>query len=92
MAILTLSSSNKNFSWIISKNPANPMTAVSIRKGQCLSWFSEENIRVSYFIDPPQENSYSNKDYSYLDCTSMVSPLAYLNIISEDYRSVSKSL
>lgn len=89
MAILILSSTNENFSWIISKNPSNPLTIQTIRKGKVLSFF-KDNSRVSYFTDSPQENSFSNKEYSYLDVSSMVSPLAYLAIITEEYNSAYK--
>lgn len=94
MAFLSIESSNPNLSYIISKNPNNvdKCIAKDIRQGCGIGWFTPNNPQkyCVRFIDPPQEMSYSDKEYEYLDVSALSSPAAYTNVIREFFNTVLK--
>lgn len=94
MAFLSIESSNPNLSYIISKNPNNEDKCIAkgIRQGCGIGWFSPNNLQkyCVRFIDPPQEMSYSDKEYEYLDVSALNSSAAYTNLIREFFNSVLK--
>lgn len=90
MAFLNIESSNPKFSYIINKNPSNPVIAKSIRQGNAIGWFVNEQKYCVRFVDPPQEMSYNKAEYEYLDITALSSPAAYSNLIRDFFNGLLK--
>ncbi|WP_025025490.1 class I SAM-dependent methyltransferase [Caldalkalibacillus mannanilyticus] len=90
MAIVQLTSTNPEFSYIIRKNPATGMMLRTIRQGTAFGWYSEEQIYNVYFKDADNEISYKqNKEenFEYLNVSRYNTPLFALNAISEFFIS-----
>lgn len=93
MSIFQLSSSNQNFSHIISKNPASGMIIKTLRKGKCFGWFSENNNFSNYncyFKDADNEISYSDSEFEYMDTTRYNSSIFINNVINDYFNSCVK--
>jgi len=95
MTILTVGSSNPQFSFILSKNPATIQESKTpfkrqVRKGNIYGWFSKPDnseFRI-LFKDSDLENSFSeNGEFEYLDLTRYASPYSPIQIINEALRS-----
>lgn len=91
MSFLSIESSNPLFSYIIQKNPENTVVK-SIRQGYAIGWFNLKNIQeyCIVFKDKPQEMSYSNSEFEYLDVTALSSPASYSNLISNFFSGLLK--
>jgi 2-polyprenyl-3-methyl-5-hydroxy-6-metoxy-1,4-benzoquinol methylase len=93
MAIVQLKSSNPQFSFAISKNPASGMLLRSIRKGMGYGWFSDERTYNVYFKDADNEVSYKqhrDDQFEYLNTSRYTSPMAFLNMLAEYFDDVMK--
>lgn len=87
MFIKLKSENNKNFSWIINKNPESfkdePFTK-KLKQGVIVGSFNNNNDEFDIlFIDHPDKTSYISihQDYEYLDKTRYGSPYAALDIL-----------
>jgi hypothetical protein len=69
--ILTLTSTDPNFSYILSKNPntqaAQGEVSKEVRKGHVYGFFSEPNQYNIAFIDAPNDTSYGSQEFEYQD-------------------------
>lgn len=86
MAIVSLTSENPSFSFIIKKNPNAGMTLRSIRKGIAFGWYTNEHTYNILFKDAENEISYkenNNEYFEYLNLSRYNSPTFPLNAISE---------
>lgn len=89
MCIFSVSSTNPNFSWIISKNPSGGMVLKQIRKGMAYGYFHQSNNIPTYIIffrDLTTEISYkSNKDdkFDYVNVNQYTSPIFVTNVLTE---------
>lgn len=93
MAILQLTSTNPDFSFIISKNPTSGMSIKSIRKGLGFAWYSNEDTYNVYFKDADNEISYKEQfeeTFEYLNTTRYCSTLFPLNSINTFFSSAIK--
>ena len=93
MCLLTLSSTNSDFSYIIYKNPETGMILKKIRQGIGYGFYANETKYVVYFKDQHNEMSYKeNKDdhFEYLNVLRYTSPLFVLNAINEFFSSAMK--
>jgi hypothetical protein len=91
MAHLSLFSTNPSLSYVIQKNPLNPMMIREMRKGFLYYWFPEKTKLVAQFMDTPEGMSFSEESYEYLDTTALLSPHAYLAILNDLFTSTVKS-
>ncbi|MFF2531377.1 class I SAM-dependent methyltransferase [Brevibacillus sp. NPDC058079] len=85
MAIVQLTSTNPDFSFIIRKNPATGMILKEIRKGIGHGWYSNPGSYSVYFKDADNDVSYQREkdEFEYLNTSRYRSPLAILNIVNE---------
>lgn len=96
MSIIKLSSENKYFSFIISKNPNSGLSAKSLRKGVLFGYYSEgdEKSYNIYFKDGSDEVSfpaYEGEDFEYLNVTRYNSASFVVSAIDDMLRSAFKS-
>lgn len=99
MAILTLTSTNPKFSYIISKNPATIRDSGKpfqreLRQGQLYGWFStdDQTFRL-WFKDHPTRSSFADgvlSEFEYLDMTRYASPYLPIQMIQTALASASK--
>lgn len=90
MSVLTLSSTNPKFSWVISKNPATIREKgepykKEIRKGVAYGWFPDDTSFRLWFKDNPTACSFAegiNAEYEYLDRTRYASPYLPISLIT----------
>ncbi len=95
LALLTIKSTNPQFSFILSKNPSSGLLVKSCRLGHLYGWFSLNNSQEYYiwFRDSDTEVSYKeNPDdqFEYLDISRYNSPMFPANAITEMLGSASK--
>ena len=101
MSILTVTSTNPDFSFVISKNPTTIRESGkpfqrSLRRGQLYGWFSSalnDRFRL-WFKDHPTESSFADGvrgDFEYLDKTRYSSPLLPIMMVQTALASCSKS-
>jgi len=97
LAILKIKSTNPKFSFIVAKNPETQRTAKapfkkSLRKGVIFGWFSDEKDQefTTYFRDNPNEMSYSEQSFEYLDVSRYLHPFIYIGVITEMLRTASQ--
>ncbi len=86
MAIVQVSSTNPQFSFLIKKNPHSGMMLRSIRKGMAYGWYSNEQSYNVYFKDADNEISYKQheqENFEYLNVSRYNTPLFPLNAINE---------
>lgn len=88
MCLLTLESSNPQFSYIINKNPASGMSVRDMRSGRAFGYFNENNLSqyVIYFNDADNKISYklyAAQEFEYLNHLKYTSPIFVLNAIHE---------
>jgi hypothetical protein len=101
MSIITIGSSNPDFSWVIQKNPATIRDSKSpykkeIRKGQAYGWFlqGDQAFRL-WFKDHPTECSFAegvNAEFEYLDRTRYASPYLPISLITNCLATAFKQL
>jgi small RNA 2'-O-methyltransferase len=89
VAYLILKSTNPNLSYVISKNPNQPLLAKPLRKGFLFGWFDKGEY-ICLFRDRDGGLSYSDESYDYLDSSSLGHPQCYLNILGELFDSLLK--
>lgn len=98
MSIITVYSSNPNFSYIIQKNPATILDSGkpfnrSLRLGQIYGWFTNKKnneFRI-LFKDSDAETSFGNRqEFEYLDLTRYSNPYIPILAINEVLSSASK--
>jgi len=93
MATLKLSSTNKEFSFVIMKNPESGMLAKNIRNGTAFGWYPPGNDQCYCvaFFDGMDEMSFAkggqNESFSYIDSTKYNSPLFIAAAIREFFHS-----
>ena len=100
MAILTLTSTNPKFSYIIAKNPATIRDSGKpfqreLRQGQLYGWFSadDQTFRL-WFKDHPTRSSFADgvlSEFEYLDMTRYASPYLPIQMIQTALASASKA-
>ncbi|GKS13069.1 hypothetical protein YDYSY3_40690 [Paenibacillus chitinolyticus] len=86
MAIVQLSSTNPQFSYLIRKNPESGMLLRPVRKGIAYGWYTGENTFNVYFKDADNEISYKQHDkeeFEYLNVSRYNTPLFPLNAWNE---------
>lgn len=90
MATLKLSSSNKDFSYAIRKNPASGMVGKCIKKGQAFGWFPDEYSYCVAFFDGMDEVSFAKKQnaaFEFINSTRYNAPLFIASAIREFFHS-----
>lgn len=80
--VFKLSSTNPDFSLIISKNPASGMQIREIRKGLMFYWFHNGDFCVR-FVDNDNDTSYGRDGFEYLDVTRYNSPRFILHAVKD---------
>ena len=93
--LLTLSSTNPRFSYIIGKNPATIADSGepffrSLRQGRLTGWFVNNQTFRLWFKDSDYNCSFSDAEFEYLDTTRYLSPMAVLSVIQTALRSASR--
>lgn len=86
MAIVQLSSSHPDFSFLIRKNPSTGMLIRPVRKGLAYGWYSDPQTFNVYFKDADNEVSYKrseHQEFEYLNVSRYNTPLFPLNAINE---------
>jgi len=86
MAIVQLSSTHPDFSFLIRKNPSTGMLIRPIRKGLAYGWYSDPQTFNVYFKDADNEVSYKRselEEFEYLNVSRYNTPLFPLNAINE---------
>jgi len=86
MAIVQVSSTNPQFSFLIKKNPHSGMMLRSIRRGMAYGWYTDERTYNVYFKDADNEISYKqheNENFEYLNVSRYNTPLFPLNAMNE---------
>lgn len=102
MGILTLSSTNPQFSHVISKNPATIRDSGKpfhreLRSGHLYGWFATEDNQTFrlWFKDHPTESSFAGGvlgDFEYLDLTRYASPYLPIMMIQTALATASKEV
>lgn len=94
--MITLTSTNPKFSWILRKNPETQRTknepfSKSLRKGTAHGWFTDDQTFKMLFIDSPTESSFNTiSDFEYLDQTRYCSPYLPIAMIGALLASAQK--
>ncbi|MNW31342.1 Mg-protoporphyrin IX methyl transferase [compost metagenome] len=86
MAIIQVTSTNPQFSFLIKKNPNSGMLLRSVRKGMAYGWYTDAQTFNVYFKDADNEISYKQHEqesFEYLNVSRYNTPLFPLNAISE---------
>lgn len=96
MSIVQLKSDNKDFSFIISKNPNSGLMAKPLKKGVLFGYFTEgkESEFNVYFKDGSDEvsfPSYEGETFEYLNTSRYNSASFVVNSIDEMFRTAFKS-
>ena len=94
MATLKLYSDNKDFSFIIRKNPASGMMAKSMRKGTVFGWYGKDDTYCIAFFDGMDVISFGkkqNQEFAFLDQTQYNAPLFLPNALREFFQTVMKN-
>jgi len=94
MATLKLTSDNKDFSFVIKKNPSSGMIAKSVRKGTAVGWYSNENSYCVAFFDGMDELSFAkkrNEEFAFIDRTRYNAPLFISVAIREFFQTALKN-
>ena len=96
--IVTLSSTNPLFSFLIGKNPSGVPAVRSLRSGFLIGWFDDSNIQkyVIYFYDNPDICSFQPikgvTEAKYVNVGQYSSPLILTGIITELLSNTIKKL
>ena len=96
MSIVSLKSNNKDFSFIIKKNPETGLVAKSLKKGVIFGFFTkgdEQKFNI-YFKDGSDEvsfPSYEGETFEYLNTSRYNSASFIVSAIDEMFRSAFKS-
>ena len=93
MGFLQVKSTNKNLSYVISKNPMTGMIMKSLRRGVLYGYYSENDDMTYnvYFRDSDSEVSYKrhqDEDFEYINTSRYNSWLFVLNASTEMFRDV----
>lgn len=94
--MITLTSTNPKFSWILRKNPETQRTknepfSKALRKGTAYGWFPDDQTFNMMFIDSPTESSFNTiSDFEYLDQTRYSSPYLPIAMIATLLASAQK--
>ncbi|WP_337101063.1 class I SAM-dependent methyltransferase [Paenibacillus sp. YIM B09110] len=94
MAIVQLSSSNPDLSFVIKKNPNAGMMLRAVRKGIAYGWYSEPSTFHVYFKDADNEVSFkkhAKDDFEYLNVSRYNTPLFPLAAINEFFSAPLKA-
>ncbi|HBZ82124.1 MULTISPECIES: class I SAM-dependent methyltransferase [Brevibacillus] len=94
MAIVSLQSTNPDFSFLIKKNPATGLSLRSVRKGIAYGWYSDASRYHVYFKDADNEISYKqyeHEHFEYLNLSRYNTPLFPLHAIGEYFSAPLKS-
>lgn len=94
MAIVQVSSTNPQFSFLIKKNPSSGMQLRSVRKGMAYGWYKDEQTYNVYFKDADNDISYkqhAQEDFEYLNVSRYNTPLFPLNAINEFFSAPLKA-
>ena len=100
MSLLTLSSTNPQFSFIIAKNPATIRESGKpfqreLRRGQLYGWFATQDNQTFrlWFRDHPTESSFADGvlgEFEYLDLTRYASPYLPIMMIQNALATAAK--
>lgn len=93
MSFIQLSTNQKNFSYLIEKNPATGLQGRSIRSGYAFGWFSHNDQQYNiYFRDSDTEVSFgqSKTGFEYLDVSRYQSAMVVSSLIKEFFRTAQK--
>jgi cyclopropane fatty-acyl-phospholipid synthase-like methyltransferase len=95
MSIISVSSTNPNFSFVIQKNPESKIKLQTLRLGVAVGWFSKENSTYNiFFKDAEDEVSYKvnpDEQFEYLDLSRYNSSLFIINAVDDFLRSAYKT-
>lgn len=100
MAILSISSTNPAFSYVLCKNPATihesgkPFQR-SLRQGYLYGWFEDGGQTFKlWFKDHPMKSSFTKThgDVEYLDTTRYASPMVYSSMVNEALRNAAAGM
>lgn len=94
MALLKLSSTNPEFSFIIAKNPTGLPLIKSIRKGYVIGWYSSNDTYSLWFKDGNDEISfkdYAEQEFEHVSTNKYESSMAYASMIKECFYSAMKT-
>lgn len=95
MSIVSVSSTNPNFSFVIQKNPDSGIKLQSLRLGIAVGWFSKSNSTYNiFFKDAEDEISYKihpDEQFEYLNLSRYNSALFIINAIDDFFRSAYKN-
>ncbi|NGZ75168.1 class I SAM-dependent methyltransferase [Saccharibacillus alkalitolerans] len=86
MAIIQLSSTHPDFTFLIRKNPETGMLIRPVRKGLAYGWYSDPRTFNVYFKDADNEVSYKRseqEEFEYLNVSRYNTPLFPLGAINE---------
>jgi hypothetical protein len=95
MAIVQLTSTNPEFSFLIKKNPHSGMQLREVRQGVAHGWFSSIDRYCVYFKDADNNVSYKEHvldTFEYLNVSRYNTPLFPLNAINEFFSRALKNL
>jgi hypothetical protein len=96
MSIVQLKSDNKDFSFIIKKNPNSGLVSKSLRKGVVFGYFTkgDESVFNVYFKDGSDEVSfpaYEGESFEYLNTSRYNSASFVVSAIDEMFRTAFKT-
>lgn len=88
MCNLQIRSSNKNFSWVLGKNPESGMLIKSVRSGHLFGWYQNDNIYNVYFKDGDDEVSYNTykDEFEYQNVSRYNSPYFVLDVVNQYFK------
>lgn len=87
--ILSLKSDNKQFSYLIGKNPNSPPKVMEDRKGCLIGWYSTPDSYSINFIDGPDEVSYKHykgQEFDYLSYGKYCHPFLAHKMVNEFFK------
>jgi len=94
MAIVQLTSTNPQFTFLIRKNPGSGMLLRPIRQGTSYGWYSDHSTFNVYFKDADNGISYKKHEqdnFEYLNVSRYNTPIFSLNAINEYFSSPFKA-
>jgi small RNA 2'-O-methyltransferase len=94
MAILTLNSDNKDFSYVIHKNPETGMIVKSCKQGSLFGWFGAPESYSVYFREGQNSVSFKrekDQDFEYINTERFISPQFVIQAIPDFFASALKN-
>lgn len=92
MGLITLQSTNPDFSYILKKNPEGMMQVSNVKLGTAYGWYDNPQMFVGYFRDALNEISfkedYLTHDFEYMDTTRYASPAIPLTLNADYFHHI----